>query len=328
MPQARFLIQVMSFQILFFLVLSAGAMLAMTGCVSLPFEVAGDVIEATGDVVETAVEVPIDVATSMVSVPSSKHFHAKYTEYPQWDLDPDEIHAIRLELPNGSVKVHGRDEGPYSVSARIEVYARTESAARDYVDGALPLMKTEDGVHRIYHTLPAHTRHYRCQIHYEIVVPLAMDLDISTQNAGTDVENVCGDIRIHTQNGKIKLWRCAGALSVSTQNGEIEAERLAVRGPAKVDTQNGSIRLAMTEIGGPMDVQSNNGSIKLCLPQDFQGRLDARNENGSLSSDLPIRVGQGTRHQLTGRIGDQEEPVLFLRSQNGDIKLRVNEEGD
>lgn len=326
MPQSRSITRVMPFKHLFSLVLSASAVLTMTGCVSLPFEVAGDVIEATGDVVETAVEVPIDVATSVATAPFHDHFHAKYTEYPQWDLDPDETHAIRLELPNGSVKVHGRDEGPYSVSARIEMYARTESAAHDYVDGMLPLMKTEGGVHRIYHDSPFHTRHYSCQVHYEIVVPLVMDLDIDTQNAGTEVENVSGDLKIQSQNGDITLRSCAGTLKLSTQNGEIEAKTLVSRGPAKIDTQNGSIRLAMAETGGAMDVKTENGSIEICLPRDFQGQLDAHSDNGSLSSDLPIRVGQGTRHQLTGVIGGQEQPVLLLRSQNGDIRLRINEE--
>nr|HQH74480.1 DUF4097 family beta strand repeat-containing protein [bacterium] len=197
----------------------------------------------------------------------------------------------------------------------------------DYVDNGLPLMKTEDGVHRIYHDSPFHTRHYNCQVHYEIVVPATMDLDISTQNAKTEVENVSGDLKIQSQNGDITLRSCAGTLNLSTQNGEIDAETLASRGLAKIDTQNGSIRLALSEIGGPMDVQSSNGSIQLRLPQDFQGRVDARNENGSLSSDLPIRVGQGTRHQLTGVIGGQEQPVLLLRSQNGDISLQVNDGG-
>jgi len=317
----------MPFKYLFSLVLSASAVLTMTGCVSLPFEIAGDVIEATGDVVETAVEVPVDVATSVATAPFHDHFHAKYTEYPQWDLDTKEIHAIRLDLPNGSVKVRGGDEGPYYVSARVEVYARSESAAHDCVDGMLPLMKTEDGVHRIYHASPFHTRHYSCQVHYEIMVPTAMDLDITTQNAKTEVVNVSGDLKIQSQNGDITLRSCAGTLNLSTQNGEIDAETLASRGPAKIDTQNGSIRLALSEIGGPMDVQSSNGSIQLRLPQDFQGRVDARNENGSLSSDLPIRVGQGTRHQLTGVIGGQEQPVLLLRSQNGDISLQVNDGG-
>lgn len=296
----------------------------MTGCLSVPFEVAGSVIEATGDVVETAVEAPVDVVTSIGHIPS--HFQSQFSRSYDWNLDCEGIQRVQLTLDNGSVHVVGADQESITIHACVEVCARTESAARDYINSICPQLETNNDTLCINQRFPSDTRNFRAQIHYEIKAPHALNLDIRTHNAPVDIESIEGVMSMVTHNGDIRLTGCAGDIEAETHNGQVKTLQLALRGPGAMTTHNGSIHAEIVQIDQSLAVESHNGNITVVLPADFQGKLDARNSNGSVQSEFPIRLSFGKRNQVTGVIGERDQPEIIIRCDNGDITVKAKEE--
>ncbi len=82
--------------------------------------------------------------------------------------------------------------------------------------------------------------------------------------------------------------------------------------------------LAPTELGSRAGLDNHRADEAFAKLRE-RGSVTAT-DDGRVDGIAGVTVRR-TRHQLTGVIGGQEQPVLLLRSQNGDISLQVNDGG-
>lgn len=234
-----------------------------------------------------------------------------------WDNDREKacevretvVSTRRLDVnagPNGGIKVKTWDRDDALIRARVVAAARTEAAARRF------LQETEVTVDggRVRTDLPETGRGAWVTVGYEIFVPREMDLDLQTLNGGVSVEGVRGEIEAEAMNGGISLSGVAGSVRARTMNGGV------------------SVSLAGDAWEGQgLDVQTTNGGISIDVPEGYSARLDASTRVGRISaSGLSI---PRERERRGYRVGDRVEATLGrggaplrLVTTNGGVSIR------
>ena len=317
-----------NYKYLAFPIITAMIIWNLLGCVTVPFEIAGDligatgdVVGATGDVVGAVVSVPIDVAGAIVDIPP-KHFDEHVSETRVWTKNAHDVEFIELDFENGSVDIRGSERDDIYIHTVKEIHARSHRKAEDYLDDLRIHVEQNGDVMQIYKT-PRHDRNkdYYEKIRFEIEIPYTMDLDINTHNASIGICNVNGSMKAITHNGRISIEKSVGNLYAKTHNGHIHIESMELIGYGELITHNGAVKAEFPVIEDSLDVESHNGRVSVFLPHDFTGFLDARNDNGHISSDYPVRITTSSDKQLVGDIGDGYGPRIKINAQNGAIDI-------
>lgn len=141
------------------------------------------------------------------------------------------------------------------------------------------------------------------QVTYDLMVPRAMNVDVSNTNGAIRLSDVAGTHELDTTNGRIEVARCAGSLEASTTNGSIHAE------------------LTKVNRGQPLRFETTNGRIEVELPSNLAIDLDASTTNGDIDSDLPVATTRTSRNSLRGTINGGGT-ALRMRTTNGGIAIR------
>lgn len=144
----------------------------------------------------------------------------------------------------------------------------------------------------------------QAQVTYDLMVPRAMNVDVSNTNGTIHLSGVAGKHELDTTNGKIEVARCAGSLDASTTNGSIHAE------------------LTKVHQGQPLRFETTNGRIEVELPANLAVDVDASTTNGSIDSDLPVATTRSSRNSLRGTINGGGT-ALRMRTTNGGIAIRT-----
>ena len=123
-----------------------------------------------------------------------------------------------------------------------------------------------------------------------------------------------------TVNGDATATSLTGPVSLKTVNGSAEFST-AMYGDAS--TVNGSIRATMgrADWNGSLEFRTVNGSVTLDLPADVQSDLRATTVNGDITTDFPLTVtGRINRRSLNGTIGSGGRS-MNIETVNGSVKL-------
>lgn len=216
---------------------------------------------------------------------------------------------------NGRVTVNAWDQPRVHIVAMKEVEADRDDVQRAMKDLRVEINPRDGGVLVTTH-YPDDDKsitgifdwlfgdHVEAKVTYEVTVPRAMNVDVSTVNGSIQIEDVNGKHDLDTTNGKIQVARCSGSLDASTVNGSIRAE------------------LTRVTKGQPMKFETTNGRIEVTLPSDLAVDLDAGTTNGSIDTDLPVTTTRISRNSLRGSINGGGTP-LRMRTTNGGIAIRT-----
>jgi frataxin-like iron-binding protein CyaY len=200
------------------------------GCVSVPFEVAGDVIGAGFDVAGAVVEVPFEVAGAIVDVPGdifdsswdgegNHRLQHKTTE--AWDFDAAEISRIIAETRNGSIKVLASNDNQIHLEAQINIYCRDKKNAVEYAENVILEPRIGEGQLSINTQNPNPPKNIWIAAHYTIYTPREMSVTLRSTNALITVDDLIGDLYAKTTNGKIIAHNIIGPIQAYTTNGRI-----------------------------------------------------------------------------------------------------------
>jgi hypothetical protein len=126
-----------------------------------------------------------------------------------------------------------------------------------------------------------------------------------------------------TVNGGIETGALGSDIDARTVNGSI---KVSAAGVARAKTVNGSIiaTLGRADWNGQLDFKTVNGTITLDLPPDTNAEVKAETLNGDISTDFPLTIlGRLSRRHLNGTIGSSSGGrELSLKTVNGSIRLR------
>ena len=247
--------------------------------------------------------------------------------------------GIRVDNANGCTVVVGEDRA--DVEIRVHKAARGSSEAEAaQLAGSIRVLTREDaaGSLEVEVSLPGRWTH-RGRADLEIHAPRSLRIQVTSSNGRVcltgmraavrlhssngpvRVDDVVGDVEIHTSNARVHTHCTCGKLVARSSNGKMDLEEH--RGSVDAATSNGMIHCNVEDLGkeGILLVTSN-GRISLELPDDVDGDVDIRVDNGLIRA---LRdVGHSAREnagRLKGTLGRGGIPIR-LRASNGTISLR------
>ncbi len=147
-------------------------------------------------------------------------------------------------------------------------------------------------------------------------------VDACTGNGRVQVTNTTGRVKASTGNGAVTVDGAKGDVEAATGNGNVRVTTST--GPVNASSGNGDINVSMDRVdhAEAMSFSTGSGRIVLSMPADFGAELEGSTGNGSISSDLPIRIaGRIDPHRMRGTLGRGGER-LAVTTGNGDIEIR------
>lgn len=247
--------------------------------------------------------------------------------------------CLRVDNANGRTRIVGEDRDDVAVEVRKAARAESIEHAARLVE-EIRILHREDGsgTLEIEVDIPGRwNRKGRADL--TIHVPRGTEASVTaangriclsgvraavrlhSSNGPIQVDDVIGDIEIHTANAKVRTECTCGRLLARSSNGKIELQDH--RGSVDAATSNGTIRCELEEIGkhGCVLVTSN-GRISLSLPEDVDGDVDIRVDNGIIRTAREIASAARERTgRLKGTLG-RGGPPIRLRASNGTVHLR------
>lgn len=149
------------------------------------------------------------------------------------------------------------------------------------------------------------------KVHYELLVPEDVELDIKTAGGSIHVENIAGDVNLHTSGGSLQLRDLAGEVIAKTSGGSIQGRNLGnyvdlhtsggsinidgAQGALDAKTSGGSINIA--DVDGPVEAQTSGGTIRL---REIAGAVNARTSGGSIEAEIIGQPEDDMRLQTSG----------------------------
>jgi Toastrack DUF4097 len=247
--------------------------------------------------------------------------------------------AMRVDNANGCTVVVGEDRDDVEIRVHKAARGGSEEEAQQLAS-SIKVLTREDasGVLDVEVSLPGRwTRRGRADL--EIHVPRTLRVQVTasngrvclsgiraavrlhSSNGPVRVDDVVGDVEVHTSNARVYTHCTCGKLVARSSNGKIELDEH--RGSVDAATSNGTIRCELEEVGkeGILLVTSN-GRIALELPDEVDGDVDIRVDNGLIRSQRDL--GHSAREnagRLKGTLGRGGVPIR-LRASNGTITLR------
>jgi DUF4097 and DUF4098 domain-containing protein YvlB len=224
---------------------------------------------------------------------------------------------------NGSITANGADVSDCSLIATITARARTEEEALELAEKVEVRLESVGDRLVVKIEKPTALINKSLGVSLDVTLPDRANLELETHNGPVSATDIRGDVRAVTHNGKISTMRVSGSTVLETHNGLISVSSTC--GNAKFKTHNGSVKVYYDESSEPVNdisIITHNGSIELAAPPDLSAKVEAKTNNGSINTDLPITViGKVSKNRLTGTIGSGDGR-LYLETHNGSIRIR------
>jgi hypothetical protein len=201
---------------------------------------------------------------------------------------------------NGSIKVHGWNNGDILVKACIYASAESEGEARQLASQ----VQIVEGAGRITPSGPSRGSSREWSVSYEIWMPDYDSVELAAHNGSLHVDGMNGKVRFHTENGSVRLSNIGGNVDGSTTNGSLT-----------VDASN-------NWKGDEMRVRTTNGSLHLNFPENFSAQVRASTVNGRVHTDFPATVqgNLGRGNNLSFQIGSGG-PIIEAHTVNGSVHI-------
>jgi hypothetical protein len=247
--------------------------------------------------------------------------------------------AIRVDNANGCTIVAGEERSDVEIRVHKAARGGSEEEA-EQLARSIRVLTREDaaGVLDVEVSLPGRWTH-RGRADLEIHTPRSVRVQVTasngrvclsgmraavrlhSSNGPVRVEDVVGDVEIHTSNARVHTHCTCGKLVARSSNGKIDLEEH--RGSVDAATSNGTIHCGLEDVGKEgVVLVTSNGRISLELPDEVDGDVDIRVDNGLIRALRDFRhSARETAGRLKGTLGRGGVPIR-LRASNGTISLR------
>lgn len=177
---------------------------------------------------------------------------------------------------NGGIHIRGENRSDILVRACIQAWGTTEEEANSLAKG----IRIETG--SVVRAEGA-SEDSNYSVSYEIRVPRATNLKLTTLNGGIHISDVEGTMEFDAKNGGIHLDNLAGDVRGRTLNGGLH------------------INLSgNTWKGGGLNVETTNGGVHLTMPDNYAARFETKTVNGGFHSnisDLAVEKDENDRRK-------------------------------
>lgn len=147
-------------------------------------------------------------------------------------------------------------------------------------------------------------------------------INVQEFNANAKLERD-GWIDIQTDDGTVTLSRVVGNIKVRSDDGSTRVEE--VTGDVNIQSDDGRITVVYSEdAGGVCNVSliTDDAAIDLTAPANFSASAEIITDDGSINTDLPIKVtGKLGKSGIKGTIGTGEGR-LYIKTDDASIRIR------
>ncbi len=159
------------------------------------------------------------------------------------------------------------------------------------------------------------------KVHYEILVPEDIELDIKTSGGSIHAENIAGNANLKTSGGSLQLRDLAGRVTGRTSGGSIQARDLG--GIADLHTSGGSINIEGG--GGSIDARTSGGNINI---SDVDGTVEAHTSGGTIrlkeiAGSVNAKTSGGS---IEAEILGQPRNDMHLQTSGGSVTVHLDDD--
>jgi hypothetical protein len=142
---------------------------------------------------------------------------------------------------------------------------------------------------------------------------------VSFKTARTNLELVKVDGELNLDSGELQADSVSGPLRLETRSKDIRLG--GISGDIHLKDANGAVEIRVSKLGS-MQVENRQGDIEIYIPDKAGFQLDARAQNGEISSDFSgVKNNESNDVAVaTGTVGGGG-PTLVINNQHGDIKI-------
>lgn len=223
-----------------------------------------------------------------------------------------DLKSISVETHNGSVTLHGRDDGEIEIQAHYTSRASSTTRARELVETFTTDLSVASGQLLVKANF-ATTSYNNQSVSYEIYLPKHLNVTVQTSNGSITVDDLAAEADLTSSNGAISVVSATGMddVRIRTSNGRIEVSVPSGMSQLTAESSNGRIEIDGNPAeGGHWQLRTSNGGIHVSLPRALGVRLDASTSNSS------IEVGEGPWSVNGGKLSNKE-----VRATRGDGTL-------
>jgi hypothetical protein len=245
--------------------------------------------------------------------------------------------AVLIRNGNGRSEIIGEKRDNIEVRVHKQTRAESKAAAENMIE-EMALHNRWNGNHLELDVEIPKKWNRHGSVNLSVRIPTDMRVEVSSSNGrvalegirGTvrarssngsvSVRDVIGDVQVVTANAKVRCSETCGRLIARSSNGKIELGDH--RGSVDASTSNGMIRASLREISREgVRLATSNGRIILELPEEVDGDVDIRVENGIIRNGRELSGENGASGHVRGRLGRGGSPIK-LRTSNGTVSLR------
>ena len=275
------------------------------------------------------------IRSLLSGIPWSESAHAEETLV----LDPPEGRHMSIHNANGKTRVYGEDRD--DVEIQVEKHARAESvaAANAVLDDIEVVTEEVNGGLDVEVVAPSRWKRHG-SANLSVRVPRDMEVAViaangrvcmeglrsavhaRSSNGPVTISDVVGDVEVFTSNAKVRCSCTCGRLKARSSNSKIQLDDHS--GSVDASTSNGVIHAVLSATGPDgILLATSNGRIMLELPENVDGDLDVRVDNGVIRNSLGVEQAASDERsgRLRGRLGRGGCPIK-LRTSNGTVSLR------
>src|SRR5262249_27873892 len=125
-------------------------------------------------------------------------------------------------------------------------------------------------------------------------------------------------VAVAVSSGDVTVERAPRGLRIETSSGDVRVRSASAR--VSVETSSGEVQVALRSPISHVDLRTESGEISARVDAQAGLALDVGTSSGSITSELPLRIRNASRHSLTGTTGNGRTPFT-MRSSSGDIHI-------
>ena len=218
---------------------------------------------------------------------------------------------LRLEAAKGSVRLTSWDRPDVQVRARIEADAKAPAEYRQRSVDATSVDITSAGnvvsIRSNYDLLPLDSNewHPSPSIHYEILAPRRVDLDLELDRSNTTLAGFEGRIVADTDRSELDLRDLSGELRLEIdRGGNSRIERIA--GSVAIESDRTNLSVGLTRLQSTSSLQINRGDADVILTPGTGLTLETTvTRRAEFLTSLPMTVrewtsGRGPSGEING----------------------------
>ena len=243
---------------------------------------------------------------------------SEHVDEQDWAFDGT-VGLLTVRAVDGSIAIRRTDQDRVTVHARKTVRGPVAAMVEAFSARVrVHTDRTEESV-SLYTLYPRPPLGCSVFVRYQVDVPAAMDVVLSTQNGGIDIMGVEGAVEAEAWNGNIRLKDTLGPAKLRTSYGAIAISGM----DGTVDAGSGAGRIDIRDATGHIQLHTTRGGISIV---DSEGTIQARSYDG----DITVRGGRGRAELETanGNITagfEQLDALGVFVSRKGNVTIAVRD---